>query len=60
MLEIEQVVKTYGDKGVRAVDDLSFAVEDGQDLRLRDPNGAERRRRLMIAGLLRPDQGDPD
>lgn len=58
MLEIEQVIKTYGDKGVRAVDDLSFAVEDGQIFGFVGPNGAGKTTTIkMIAGLLRPDQG---
>jgi Cu-processing system ATP-binding protein len=56
ILRAEHLVKRYG--AVTAVDDLSFAVEDGETFALVGPNGAGKTTRLrMLLGLSRPDSG---
>ena len=55
-LLVEHVVKRYG--AVTAVDDLTFAVEDGETFALVGPNGAGKTTTLrMLLGLSRPDAG---
>jgi iron(III) transport system ATP-binding protein len=55
-LRVEGLVKTFGE--VRAVDDISFRVEDGEFLTLLGPSGCGKSTTLAaIAGLDRPDQG---
>ena len=50
---------TYG--SLRAVDDVSFTVEDGEFFGLLGPNGAGKTTTLeMIEGLRRPDAGTVD
>ncbi len=57
-LVIRGLTKTYG-AGFRAVDDLSFTVQQGQVLGLLGPNGAGKTTALrMVTGLLRPDAGE--
>ncbi len=57
-LAIRGLTKTYG-AGFRAVDDLSFTVQQGQVLGLLGPNGAGKTTALrMVTGLLRPDAGE--
>jgi len=55
-LTIRNLVKEFG--GVRAVDDLSLAIEAGQLYALLGPNGAGKTTTLrIVAGLLAPDSG---
>jgi ABC-2 type transport system ATP-binding protein len=55
-ITFERVVKRYGD--IRAVDDVSFAVEPGEMFGLIGPDGAGKTTSIRIAcGLLRPDGG---
>jgi Cu-processing system ATP-binding protein len=55
-LRAEHLVKRYGT--VTAVDDLSFAVEDGETFALVGPNGAGKTTALrLLLGLSRPDSG---
>ncbi len=55
-LTIAGLVKTFGD--VRAVDDVTFTVEDGEFLTLLGPSGCGKSTTLgAIAGLDRPDAG---
>jgi iron(III) transport system ATP-binding protein len=55
-LRVEGLVKMFGE--VRAVDDISFRVEDGEFLTLLGPSGCGKSTTLAaIAGLDRPDQG---
>ncbi|MGH6620453.1 MAG: ABC transporter ATP-binding protein, partial [Alphaproteobacteria bacterium] len=55
-LRVENLVKTFGE--VRAVDDVSFRVEDGEFLTLLGPSGCGKSTTLAaIAGLDRPDHG---
>ena len=55
-LRVEGLVKTFGE--VRAEDDISFRVEDGEFLTLLGPSGCGKSTTLAaIAGLDRPDQG---
>ncbi len=56
VLEVAGLDKSYG--AVRAVNDLSFAVEPGEVLGFLGPNGAGKTTTMrMILGLLKPDAG---
>ncbi len=56
MIRVERLVKTYG--AVRAVDDLSLEVREGECLGLIGPNGAGKSTTLKsIVGLVRPTSG---
>ena len=56
VLEVAGLDKSYGE--VRAVNDLSFAVEPGEVLGFLGPNGAGKTSTMrMILGLLKPDAG---
>lgn len=55
-IKVDRLTKTFGD--VIAVDDLSFAVEDGELFGLLGPNGAGKSTLInMLVTLLRPDEG---
>lgn len=55
-IEVDGLTKTFGDK--TAVNDLSFAVEDGELFGLLGPNGAGKSTLInMLVTLLRPDAG---
>ena len=57
ILEIEGVTKTFG--GLRAVNDLSIYVEQGDILGLIGPNGAGKTVLVnIITGFERPDKGN--
>src|SRR5262245_24164362 len=66
VIEVTKVTKRYGDRVV--VDDVSFAVEEGEIFAILGPNGAGKTTIAeSIAGLRRPDSGrisvlglDPD
>lgn len=56
MISADGLRKTFGD--VVAVDEVSFAAEDGQITGILGPNGAGKTTALrMVYGLLKPDQG---
>src|SRR5215467_7242544 len=56
MLEIRRLVKSFG--LLAAVDDVSFAVPQGEVLGFLGPNGAGKSTTMkMIAGFLPPDAG---
>lgn len=56
MIEVKSLCKTYG--AIKAVDDLSFTVEDGQVLGFLGPNGAGKSTTMkMITGFLTPTSG---
>ena len=56
-LEVRDVTKTYG--RVKAVDDVSFAVQPGQTVGFIGPNGAGKTTTMRIcATLVYPDKGD--
>ncbi len=56
LLELRGVSKSFG--GLRAVDDLSFAVEEGHIVGLIGPNGAGKSTVFnLITGVYRPDAG---
>jgi ABC-2 type transport system ATP-binding protein len=56
VLEVAGLDKSYG--AVRAVNELSFAVEPGEVLGFLGPNGAGKTSTMrMILGLLKPDAG---
>jgi branched-chain amino acid transport system ATP-binding protein len=57
VLEAKGLAKTFG--GVKAVDDVSFAVSAGELLALIGPNGAGKTTCFnMLNGQLKPDRGD--
>ena len=56
LLEIQGLSKAFG--GLRAVDDLSFAVPEGTIFGLLGPNGSGKTTVFnLIAGVFRPDRG---
>ena len=62
MIEVRALVKTFSDRRsdrVRAVDHVSFKVEDGRFYTLLGPSGCGKTTTLRcIAGLERPDSGE--
>jgi iron(III) transport system ATP-binding protein len=62
MIEVKSLVKIYADGknvGVRAVNNISFTVEDGRFYTLLGPSGCGKTTTLRcIAGLERPDGGE--
>ncbi|MEG0679992.1 MAG: ABC transporter ATP-binding protein [Eubacterium sp.] len=58
MLTVENISKTYGDKKIRAVDDVSFDIKSGEIFGFVGPNGAGKTTTIkMIVTLLKPDYG---
>lgn len=56
MIEVVKLCKHWGD--VRAVDDLSFDVQQGETFAIIGPNGAGKTTALKcVLGLVRPDSG---
>ncbi|MFQ6039013.1 MAG: ABC transporter ATP-binding protein, partial [Candidatus Aminicenantales bacterium] len=56
MLRIEHLSKTFN--GIKAVDDISFTVREGEIFGFLGPNGAGKTTTIsMISGLLKPDSG---
>lgn len=57
LLEIDNLVKSY--PGVRAVDGISFAVDEGRCFGLLGPNGAGKTTTLeILEGITEPDGGE--
>lgn len=61
-LEVTSLAKTFRDRGkkdVKAVDDISFQVKQGEALGLLGPNGAGKTTTIKcILGLIRPNAGE--
>lgn len=56
-IETQHLVKVFGD--LRAVDDVSFSLKEGEIFSLLGPNGAGKSTTIsMISGLLSPTDGD--
>lgn len=56
MLKIHNLIKTFG--GVKAIDKLSFQVEEGEITALIGPNGAGKTTLFdVIGGFVKPDEG---
>jgi ABC-2 type transport system ATP-binding protein len=57
LIHVDGLVKRFGD--IRAVDDVSFEVREGEIYGLLGPNGAGKTTTLsMLSGLLEPDDGN--
>jgi ABC-2 type transport system ATP-binding protein len=57
MLEVKNLVKQYGD--FTAVDEVSFAIEEGEIFSLLGPNGAGKTTTISVLScLLKPTGGD--
>jgi len=58
MIELRGISKTYAKSAVKAVDDLSLTVRDGEIFGFLGPNGAGKTTTIkMLTGVLRPDSG---
>jgi len=58
MIRLNHVSKIYGDGSKKAVDDLSWDIEDGKITGFIGPNGAGKTTTLkMITGILAPSEG---
>ncbi len=58
MLKIEGLTKSYNKGDVKAVDDISLEIENGEIFGFLGPNGAGKTTTIkMIVGLLKPDDG---
>ena len=60
MIQIESISKTYRKRreDVRALDDVSFSVDEGEFLVVRGPSGSGKSTLLLtIAGMVRPTSG---
>lgn len=58
MLEVNNLSKTYAKGSVKAVDDISFSVKEGEIFGFLGPNGAGKTTTIkMIVGLLKPTHG---
>jgi ABC-2 type transport system ATP-binding protein len=56
-IEVKNLYKSFGD--LKAVDDVSFEVQQGEIFSLLGPNGAGKTTTIsMLSCLLRPDEGD--
>ena len=56
MLSLEKLIKQY--EGVRAVDDVSFKVKEGDIYGFLGPNGAGKTTTIRkIMGIIHPDSG---
>lgn len=59
MIEINKVSKTYAKSSVKAVNDISVQIRDGEIFGFLGPNGAGKTTTLkMITGILKPDAGN--
>jgi ABC-2 type transport system ATP-binding protein len=57
MIKIANLVKSYG--RLKAVDDVSFEIGDGEIFGLLGPNGAGKTTIVkMMVGMLQPDAGE--
>ncbi|MBU0926705.1 MAG: ABC transporter ATP-binding protein [Spirochaetes bacterium] len=58
MIELSGITKTYAKSAVKAVDDLSVSVRDGEIFGFLGPNGAGKTTTIKaLTGVLRPDAG---
>jgi ABC-2 type transport system ATP-binding protein len=58
MIRLEHLTKTYAKSAVKAVDDLSLEIHDGEIFGFLGPNGAGKTTTIkMLTGVLKPDVG---
>jgi ABC-2 type transport system ATP-binding protein len=58
MIRLEHLTKTYAKSAIKAVDDLSLEIRDGEIFGFLGPNGAGKTTTLkMLTGVLKPDSG---
>jgi len=59
MLKIDRLTKSYNKGEIKAVDNISLEIEDGEIFGFLGPNGAGKTTTIkMIVGLLKPDDGE--
>ena len=59
MLELKNVTKSYNKNTVKAVDNLTMTVNDGEIFGFLGPNGAGKTTSIrMLTGILQPDEGE--
>lgn len=59
MIQLNNVSKSYGNSGVKAVDSITWTIPDGKITGFIGPNGAGKSTTLkMITGIVSPDSGN--
>ncbi len=58
MIKVSGISKSYNNDSVKAVDDLTFTIEDGEIVGIIGPNGSGKTTTIkMMTGIIKPDSG---